>query len=369
MKRKKILIVGGGISGLTTAALLEKQGIRPVIVERDKNWERTGFGITIMPPGFRILKELGLDEEIRTLGTTPRYAEFRAPDGHILNKIAMGKACIGFITLPREALQKKLLALLETTTFFMGTTVKQITEGSDGVTVCLSDNSKHTFDLVIGADGVNSKIRQLMFPGYKPTYTGSAIWTFYMPHNVPPPDPFATSFISGNKRLLGIFPFNSTAAVSYCALIGPSTNLKNIDLAADAKELTFMGKDILSKVDSKAVFSRHLRQVKLQSWHAGRVVLIGDAAHAMMPSTAMAVAMGMSDAMTLVREIVKYEPAQLPLAAAAYEKERRRRVTYVQKEADIVWKLLVLNKLPVWLKNALIRVLPLRLLTIELRRS
>lgn len=369
MNKKRVLIVGGGISGLTMAVLLERQGIRPVIAEKASNWERSGFGITIMPPGFRALRELGLDDEIREAGTTPRHAEFRSANGTVFTSVGIGMAGVDCITLPRERLQKKLLSLLKSSEIHLGTTVKSIREEPEGIIVCLNDRTEAAFDLVVGADGVNSGIRQLIFPEYKPKYIGAAIWTFYWPLPHSPPNPNVTTFVSGCSQFMGIFPFHHTAIVSMCAMIHPSIQLRSINLHRYAKELSYLAPEILSKVDSGTIFSSHLRQVKLSAWHKGRVVLIGDAAHAMLPSTAMAVSMGLLDAVALAEEVMNYEPHDLSQAAANYEKKRKRTVTNIQREAYIAWKLFVLNKLPIRLKIIILQVIPFKLLITKLSKS
>ncbi|PLS81493.1 hypothetical protein CYG49_01935 [Candidatus Saccharibacteria bacterium] len=362
MIQKKILIVGGGVSGIALAALLEKRGITPVVIEKDNDWNRSGFGITIMPPGLDVLKRLGLYEKILSLGAISEFVEFRDALGHVTKRANMIGAGITSTTLPREDLLRELRTLLSTTTFRMGVTIESMQENTNGVTVRLSDQFEDTFDLVIGADGINSQVRQFLFPAYQPEYVGAAIWNFFLPKNSSLPDPLVTTIVSNSRHLLSIFPIRDSAAVSFCIPMDQRRNLKEVDVASYAEEIPFMGLDILPLVDSADIFSGHLRQVKLPKWHRGRVVLMGDAAHAMLPTSAMGVSSALMDAEVLADQIAVCEHPNLARAAKAYEGQRIKGATRVQKDSFLLWRIIMDDRLPVRLKDMIIRHLPINLL-------
>src|SRR5215831_15491796 len=157
---KRILIVGAGITGTALAALLEKRGVVPTVVEKAADWDREGYGITVMPSGMNVLKKLNLATKIRRCGSELEGMHLLTAKGLVVRQIELKAAGVDCVTLRRGDLHAALRSKLKKTRVRMHTTVTNLHEIDTGVTVSFSDNSQGLYDLVIGTDGVRSAVRE-----------------------------------------------------------------------------------------------------------------------------------------------------------------------------------------------------------------
>ena len=179
----RALIVGGGPGGMTTAIALSQADIECSIVEIDTDWRPAGVGIGIQSPPLRALKALDLFDDIVAAGWPSTQIEMVRADGqpiawldqHNVNE----PGAPVFVTMSRMALHEVLERRLRQhgVGVRLGLTVDALHEDSDGVTVTLSDATTERYDLVVGADGVHSKVRGLILPDAPaPELAGQAIW-------------------------------------------------------------------------------------------------------------------------------------------------------------------------------------------------
>src|SRR5882757_8925243 len=111
-QKPKILIVGAGITGTALAGLLEKRGIVPTVVEKAQDWSQRGYGITIMPAGMTVVKELGLSDKLHACGSESSYCQLCNADGVKIKRFKLAKAGIACLTLPRGDLHAALRSKL-----------------------------------------------------------------------------------------------------------------------------------------------------------------------------------------------------------------------------------------------------------------
>ena len=238
--KPKILIVGGGITGLALAALLEKQNIRVEIVEKSMDWSKLGYGITVMPAGLRIARKLQIIESLRAHGTSANDFHFLNLDGELIREVKLKTGGVDSITLSRNDLHASILAKLTKSRIRMNMTVTDIEETANGVRVQLSNGSKEDFNLVVGADGVRSKIREIIFPESVHEAAGAAIWTFFLPQGVKLPSSKSVLQVWDKNEFMGIFPFKSSAAVTFSAPLESGESLTHFDMKKHFGNISFL---------------------------------------------------------------------------------------------------------------------------------
>jgi 2-polyprenyl-6-methoxyphenol hydroxylase-like FAD-dependent oxidoreductase len=178
-RNERILIVGGGIAGLTAAIALRRHGFAPELVERAASWRALGTGIVIQPNAMRLLRELGVATHIEAVGATVRWFQYLNKTGEILSKIDLAElwSNVGSgVAIERGELQKALLQSLDGAGCRLGVAITSLSQRAGSVSVGFSDGGAAEYDLVIGADGIGSTTRTLAIGATAPRYCGQAAW-------------------------------------------------------------------------------------------------------------------------------------------------------------------------------------------------
>ena len=336
---QSVLIVGGGIGGLTLAAALGQRGIRCDVVELKA--VESVYGVGIIQPGnaLRALRSLGLMEACLQAGFQVSEYRYYDADENLLAALhplrVAGPDAPAMNMLPRPALHQILRSAAEKVgaTIRLGVTVESLSQSAAGVDVVLSDGESSSYDLVVGADGIRSRVRQLIFGAdLQPRFTGHGVWR-YTTHR--PSQLTFQSMHLGVGVKAGLVPL--TSDTMYLLLV--SNEPDNPWFAADelgpllADRLKpFNG--MLAPLRNEVTTATGIIYVPIEEvilplpWSKGRVVLIGDAAHASSPHIAQGAAMAIEDAVVLADLLAE----QQDVAAALQEFERRRfpRCKFVQ---------------------------------------
>ncbi len=344
----KALIVGGGIGGMATAIRLREEGIAVDLIDLDPEWRVYGAGITITGPTLRAYKRLGLIDAIKTDGAITNGSRIFRFDGLHLQDfdepaLEEGLPATGGIMRPilHRIMQARVNEL--GTSVRLGLTVTSLENDTDGVSVTFSDHSASHYDLVVGADSVNSGVRALAFPQMgEPVYTGQGCWRVSMKR---PPGFDRGEFYFGHKHPGGITACGADAV--YMWLLTP--HVRRETHFTDA-ELYDTLKDHLAPFGGNAGWIRdHMTPddwinyrplaAALQPgpWHKGRIVLVGDAVHATTPHLASGAGIAVESALVLVEELARADTVEGGLQA--YYTRRYERCRDVVETSVAVGKL------------------------------
>lgn len=321
---KKILIVGGGIAGMSCAIQLAKGGFHIDLIDLDPQWRVYGAGITITGPTLRALKELGVVEEVISAGGSYRGARSRTDSGMVIEEMTMpglAKDIPYGGGIMRPALHDILARRIKLAGVIvrLGSTVDFLEDLGSSVNVVFSDGTEGRYDLVVGADGISSRTRRLIFPDApEPKFTGQGAWRTLAPR---PPGLDMIEIYLGNPIKAGITPVSADGV--YMFTLSPEAENDNIQQEEQVARLrnilaNFGGLigDIRDRLGPESVIVyRPLKTIFMPApWYKGRVVLIGDAVHAMTPHLASGAGCAIEDAIVLAHELQAVDNLEAALA-------------------------------------------------------
>ena len=213
----KVLIIGGGVAGLTLAGLLQRRGFAPRLVEKAPAFGKVGYVIVIWPSGSRVLKGLGAYEKLLEEGCQFTNYYISNYKGKVIKTYTIDPVAEKYgpiISIYRPELVDTLLASVNPEFIDMNTTVEKIEQGTDTAEVHFSDGSSEQYDLVIGCDGVRSKTRQQIFGDIPLTYSGMSGWGFWIDPNLSKPDGIVEYW--GKGKFIGVWPTKSRGSLPSC---------------------------------------------------------------------------------------------------------------------------------------------------------
>lgn len=335
-RAKQVVIVGGGISGMTLAVALRRQGVAAHVVEKARPEDQLGTGINLQNNALRALKQVGLLDDCLAAGFPWNSVVTRDHKGHVLDERTLPwtlePGIPGALGIMRTTFAKILAdhAEREGVDISYGTTVDKVDQHADGVDVQLSSGESLRADVLVAADGVYSPLRNLVFgTEHRPFYAGQGVWRY----TVPRPETLDgfTMFRGPTGGAVGCLPLAPDTA--YFFLLESSISpirFEEAELASalaerlapfEAPEL----RDAVAKIDEGRHISFRRFDILLmpQPWHRGRVVLLGDAAHSVTPQLTSGGGMAIEGAAVLAEELGRHEAVA---ALSAYGKRRAERV-------------------------------------------
>jgi len=311
----KALVVGGGIGGLTTAIALRGIGVDVDLVEKNPRWDVYGVGIIQPPNALRALDALGLAEACVAAGHPILGGRNHLADGTVVaddNYPPVDPRFPPMNGLTRPALHEILKTRLtgEGVAVRLGQVVTELTQRADGVTVAFSDDTVEEYDLIIGADGLYSQTRTMLFGSeLRPRYTGQAAWRYNLPR-IEGLDRIHV-YIGGEGGTAGLVPLSDSLMYVLYITKWPQDRLKipAEELPALMRSrLEIFGGEIAEVrdqiVDPEGVVFRPVDNILVpRPWYRGRVLLIGDAAHGTSPHAGQGAAQAVEDALVLTQEL------------------------------------------------------------------
>jgi 2-polyprenyl-6-methoxyphenol hydroxylase-like FAD-dependent oxidoreductase len=345
----KVLIVGGGIGGLSSAIALTNRGIDVEIVEQNPRWDVYGVGIIQPGNAMRALHQLGLLDEALASGFAMDGDRFFLANGTQLTDSdfprIVGPEYPGLNGITRPRLHEILTGAVKRSgaKVTLGHRIESLTQDDAGVDVELTDGSSGRYDLVIGADGVFSQIRTIVFPeAPQPRYTGQAVWRYNLPR---PAEVNKLTMFAGPESKAGLVPLAPDLMyLLYIETPGGETSphLDPDTLADQLRERLqpFAGQiaDVRDAItDPAKVVYRPIETVWVEpAWQRGRVALIGDAAHATSPHVGQGAAMALEDSVVLGEELAATD--SLTDAFDAFGRRRYERVRTIVEISEQIAK-------------------------------
>jgi 2-polyprenyl-6-methoxyphenol hydroxylase-like FAD-dependent oxidoreductase len=311
----KVLIVGGGFAGMSCAIQMRKAGLHVDLIEVEPHWGIYGAGITMTGPTLRALRTLGVLDPVLAVAATWHGAKVHDQLGKLLEDVTFPPLAEGLPAsggVMRPLLHKVLSAkTLEVgTNVRLGTTLAHLEEKAAQATVTLSDGRRADYDLVVGADGIFSKLRERVFPGSaRPTFTGQVVYRLVAER---PPGVDRSHFFMGADSKIGFSPVSATHM--YMFLLHAAAGNPWIEPREQAQRLheAMVGYGGYVPLIRETVLSSNAHSVNYRPlevllhpapWHSGHVVLIGDAVHATTPHLASGAGMAIEDGIVLTEEL------------------------------------------------------------------
>src|SRR4051812_42995753 len=307
----RVLIVGGGIAGMALAIVLQRAGIAADIAEIDKDWRVYGAGITITGPTLRALDRLGLLDAVVREGYCYDSTRICDATGNVIVASRVSGRPLG-PRIPngggilRPVLHRILAAATRASgaNVRLGVSVPAIEQSDDAVSVTFTDGSTGAYDLVVGADGINSPTRATLFPDAPaPAFTGQGCWRAVVPR--PATIDCAQVYVGGPVKA-GITPVSQNEMYLFLLQHVPDN-----PRMPEERWPALLGEQVrgfggpLGAVRENLGASARINYRPLEKfllpppWHRGRVVLIGDAAHATTPHLASGAGLAVEDALVL----------------------------------------------------------------------
>lgn len=338
----RAVVIGAGVGGLAAAIALQRRGWDVTVCERAPGLENVGAGIAIAPNALRALDTMDLGEQVRTRAALQGDAGLARPDGRWISRTSAEFATRRFgdptLLLHRAALVELLRAALVPGTLRLGTAVSAVEPDTGRVTLAPGDApaaggalpaGELGADLVVAADGIHSATRRAIFPDHPaPVYSGVTSWRVV----VPPParSPVATSETWGRGVVFGVGSMTDGRVYCYATAVRPPGQ-RAADEKAELIRLFGAWHDpipqLLASVTDVLRTDIHCLDRALPRLHAGRVALLGDAAHAMTPNLGQGACQAIEDAVVLAHL------AGQPDGLARYTAERLPRTTRVARQS------------------------------------
>ncbi|MFM0247091.1 alpha/beta hydrolase fold domain-containing protein [Paraburkholderia sediminicola] len=346
----KVIVVGGGIGGLTTALALLRQGIEPIVLERAPQLTEVGAGIQIAANGTIVLRKLGLEPALASIATVPAGFDYlELSTGRRLYYAPLGEEAAArygalLYNVHRADLIELLAKALPPNVVRLGAQCASVSQDDEGAYVTLQDGEVIRGDAVIGADGIHSAVRTALRGPEEKQFANILMWRALIPAdrlrglNLP---------VAGNNwfgigRNIVSYWVRPDLYSVLASVPATEVSRESWTQAGDVAQLrrAFEGSEptvqkMLEAVDSTFITGMYHRD-PIEHWATGRIALLGDAAHAMVPYLAQGACQSIEDAWVLATCLKNHGTAGVQDALLEYERRRQPRTTRIQAGARFV---------------------------------
>jgi salicylate hydroxylase len=343
-KRPNVVVIGGGIGGLFAANALIAHGVQVSVYEQTPSLGEVGAGVFLTPNSVRQLQRVGLGPAVEKrgarVGTQSRY--FRH-DGTPIAPVQVTDSSGWNATfgMHRADLVEMLAAALPSEVVHTGHRCSGFEQSDNVVRVSFANGAIAEADVVIAADGIHSELQRYVTPPSRPVFHGSVAYRGVLAHQRIPhwPTDSWLMWLGKGKHFL-TFPVRAGKLINYVGFVPADQEMKESWSAPgdpDVLRREFAGWDprigsLLSQVEATFRWALYDRE-PLPTWTQGRLTLLGDAAHPMLPHLGQGANQSIEDGMALATILAHANRATAPAALLAYEHLRRERVAQVQRGA------------------------------------
>ncbi|GLW12312.1 monooxygenase [Microtetraspora sp. NBRC 13810] len=326
------MVIGGGIGGLTSAVALQRKGWAVTLFERAPSLDPVGSGLSVGANALKALDTIGLGDALRGLSSVQGEVGIRRPGGEWLLRTTGEHAAQRYgdsiVLVLRATLVDLLAGRLDGGSLRLGTPVTAVDAGTGVVTTAAGEVEA---DLVVAADGIHSATRRALFPAHPgPVHTGVTSWRLVVPRQ---DVPVMTSETWGRGLVFGVVPLSGDLV--YCYATAPAG--QSAPSGEKDELLRLFGgwhapiPRLLAAADPAQVLRHDVLSLDepLPAFHRGRVVLLGDAAHAMTPNLGQGACQAIEDAVVLAHlagapgRQAAYTAARLPRTTTIVRRSRR----------------------------------------------
>jgi 2-polyprenyl-6-methoxyphenol hydroxylase-like FAD-dependent oxidoreductase len=341
----QVLVIGGGFSGMSAAIQMSKAGIQVDLVEIDPHWRPEGAGITINGATLRALETIGIFREFELRGATSNGLDILTPDGRQIGNIPTPKVVGSDVPGGGGIMRPELGRMLADTTAASGTRVRvgctydEIAQADDYVDVSFTDGTRAKYDLVVVADGVNSRTRERLFPKAKPPqYVGQCVWRAVLPR---PADIARPRMWMGGTIKIGVNPVSRTHMYMFITEARPQGARIDRELWPDyvSRLIEPFPDPILQELrqhvlaPEASIDLRPLVNLLVPPpWNRGRIVMIGDTVAATTPHLAAGAGIGIESGIVLAEELAR--STELQDALDAFHRRRWERCRMVVENSE-----------------------------------
>lgn len=364
----KAIIIGGGIAGLAAARGLQLLNWEVKIYEQAPELTPAGAGIVLSANALKALQAIRLYDPVVAKGNPIDKFDILDEKGNTLtstNHLLLSKKFghVSGITLHRRELQEVLLSQLSSLTVQTGKQCRSINQTPEGVEVEFNDGELVQADILLGCDGIHSAVRENIFPGSQKRFAGYTCWRGVASSRPASQHPKQATESWGRGRRFGIVPLTENRVYWFACLNTPlarDPKLAKMDLNDLQQIFTDFHepvKEVLQKTPPEALLLNDIMDLKpIPSFSKGRVVLLGDAAHATTPNMGQGACQALEDVAVLSALLQKYEPEK------AFIEYNKLRVPRTHEVVNKSWQLGKIahweNPIAVSFRNLLLKNLP-----------
>lgn len=343
-------VIGGGIGGLAAALSLLRAGFDVHVYERAAVLREVGAGIQVSPNASRVLHRLGLAEELARLGVRPvAFHQRRWDDGRTLLRTPLGDAVVEAFGFPHYQMHRAdalstLVRALPVERLHPGYRLVALAEHSDRVEATFENGKTAAFDVLVGADGIHSTVRSILFGPERPRFTGCTAYRGLVPAERLAHlelEVTAQIWMGPGGHFIHYFVRNSQL-VNFVAVVEQDSWTREswTDRGDVADALAaFAGwheqlHEILRSVDETFIWALFDR-APLPRWSSGRVTLLGDACHPMLPFMAQGAAQALEDGAALTSCLTRRGDRSIAESLLLYETVRKPRASRLQGLSEV----------------------------------
>jgi 6-hydroxynicotinate 3-monooxygenase len=344
-----IAVIGSGLGGMTVAGLLQREGFQVHAYEQARGFSRIGAGIHLSANVMMVMRRLGIEKTLSDIGLHPdAFVSRKSDTGEILFELPFSPETethygAEYINVHRGDLHTVLESALEPGTIQFDKKLLSIDASGSKSRLTFADGTHEDVDVVIGADGVNSKTREFVIGPGGPRYTGHVAHRAIFPASLLKGLPIraCTKWWGNGNHILVYYMTQAREEVYFVSSVPQAAwNESASFVPCDRDEFlaAFDGyhKELRTVIEAAPEVTKWpvFERDRAASWHKGNVVLLGDAAHAMRPYMAAGAAMAIEDAAVLARCIAERGTTDVSESFAWYEANRMPRVNKVQSISE-----------------------------------